>query len=175
MSNPLDPIMDWYRVVLDGLRVTSRVIDESTPNVITTRHTFFAETGPTSLDRIERAKLQLADLVVLGLVSTFERAVRDALASLPRVASAPAVSDSVDRLMKAQILADLEFWKLSEEVLAIFATRVDSDLIGQVKQAISFRNWVAHGRSAARPPKSDVNPQFAYRSLTAFLRQAGLL
>jgi hypothetical protein len=173
MSNPLDTVIDAYKVVLDGLDVTARVLDKSIRNAILTSHTFYGEPTSENMDRIDAARRQVADLVVLSLVSTFERTIRDRFASMRRI-SAPA-SDDVDEKVQRQILADMEYWKLSDEILAIFSGRVDRDVIGQVKQAIDYRNWVAHGRSGVRPPKSNVVPQFAYRILTEFLSQAGLL
>jgi hypothetical protein len=174
LSNPLDTIMDWYDVTLDSLRVTSRVIEREIKNAILEKHTFSADSPASGLSRIESAKQQVADLTVLSLVSLFERTLRDYLSERQQRLSAPGLDD-VDARARQQVLEDLEFWKLSDEVMKIFAGTVGPNLIGQVKQAIDYRNWVAHGRSTNRPPRSNVVPQFAYRALTDFLSQAGIV
>jgi hypothetical protein len=135
------------------------------------RHTFEAEPTSTSLDRIALAQQEVDDLVVLSLVSVFERRIRDHLAALPWL-STPSGTD-VDERTRRQIVADMEYWKLSSEVLVLFSNRVSGNVIGQVRQVINYRDWVAHGRSADRRP-SNVIPRYAFKILTEFLSQAGL-
>ncbi len=173
MSNPLDPIMEWNVVALDSMRVADRVLNKGLRDAVLPKHTFYGDPVDSSRRRIEAAKTQVADLVVLSLVATFERTLRDHLAGLSRLS--PPASDEVDDGLRRQILADLEYWKMAEEVLPLFSGKVDGKTIGQVKQTIDYRNWVAHGRSSQRPPKSNVVPQFAYKTLTDFLTQAGLI
>jgi hypothetical protein len=48
-------------------------------------------------------------------------------------------------------------------------------LIGQVKQIIGYRNWVAHGRATSDPPDGNVTPQAAFNRLSEFLRLAGII
>lgn len=148
-------------------------MDQGIPKVILAKHVFFGEPVEGILERLDEAIEQVGDLVVLALVSTFERFVREHLQGLPRI-SAPQ-RDDIDGRMRRRFLDEMEFWRLADEVLPLFSGFVASNIIGQVKQAIDFRNWVAHGRSATRPPKSNVTPQFAYRILTAFLNEAGLI
>jgi hypothetical protein len=127
--------------------------------------------GPAWIGSRQRSR-RSPNLVVLSLVSVFERHIRDHLASRPWL-STPGGTD-VDERTRRQIVADMEYWKLSGEVLALFSDRVSGNVIGQVRQAINFRDWVAHGRAADRRP-SKVIPQYAFRTLTEFLSQAGLL
>ena len=173
MTNPLDPTLDGYKVAIESMKVTERVIRRGLPRPILAGLTFSKEPSDSSLAKIEAAKRQIDDLVVLNLVAVFERFLRDRLASLPRLSAAS--TRGPDRGLRRQILADLEYWKMAEEVLPLFTDTVDSNTIGQVKQAIGYRNWVAHGRASSRPPAAYINPQFAYDVLSRFLIQAGLL
>ena len=175
MNNPLDPIMAWHELASQSLQITFRAIDQNIPNAIPPRSIFFEKPASASRDQIEAATSQIDDLVVLSLVSTFERSIREALTAMPRLASLPSTGDSIDARLRNKLVAALEYWRLSDEVLPIYAAQVDRNLVGQVKQAIDYRNWVAHGRSIDRPPGVNVTPQYAYRTLTAFLGQAGLL
>lgn len=174
MSNPLDPIMEWFLIALDSLRVTRRALNREVPDIVLPKHaSFYGKPLDTSLEGLDSAEQQVADLVVLSLVATFERTVRDFLIGHPRLS--PRSTDDIDARTRRQILADMEYWKMAEEVLPIFADAVDANTIGLVKQAIDYRNWVAHGRSKTRPPKSNVAPQFAYKILAGFLQEAGIL
>jgi hypothetical protein len=122
---------------------------------------------------IQAAKLELDDLVVLSLVSTFERTLRDDISSLARVANNG--TNEVDERVRLLILDDIRYWKLTDEILPLYSDRVEKSIIGQVKQAIEYRNWVAHGRSPNTPPASNVTPFFAFKLLTDFLQTASIL
>ncbi len=40
MTNPPDPVMAWYEIIRDSLRVTARVIRKDLPTAITNKHVF---------------------------------------------------------------------------------------------------------------------------------------
>ena len=152
MSNPLDPVMGWYKVTLGSMHVTARVLEKGVRDAVPDKSTFYGRPTSEGLDRIKAAEQQVEDLVVLSLVSTFERRVRDHLAGLPRVSTFG--RDDVDERVRRQIVSDMEYWKLSEEVLTLFAGPVHRDLIGRVKQAVDYRE-LGRPRAFRRPaPKS---------------------
>ncbi len=172
MSNPLDPVIGWFSVTRDCMRITSRVLERGIRDAITPKHVFSQRSVPESLASVEEAKTQVEDFVVLALVSTFERCVRDFLAGLPR--NAASGTTPLDEAVRTELLKDLEFWRLSDRLLAVFAAHLPAQLIGQVKQVVEYRNWIAHGRSAAKTP-TNVVPQYAYKVLSEFLQQAGII
>jgi hypothetical protein len=173
MSNPLDPIMAWHGVALDSMRITSRVLEKEIGLAIAPKHIFYGQPTSECLERVEEAKAQVADLAVLALVATFERGVRDFLGALPRN-STPG-GNPVDEAVRKELLGDLEYWNLSDRILRVFGNQVPATVIGQVRQIIEYRNWIAHGRSESKPPSARVVPQFAYRTLSEFLRLSGIV
>jgi hypothetical protein len=173
MTNPLKPIMDWPRIVLDSMRVTSRVLRKDIRQAVTARHVFRYEPVASSLQRIKDAEKELDNLVVLGLVATFERTLRDYIMERPgRIIVS---DDPTDEAIHSAILNDIEYWRIADRLIGIFKAQVTTDLQGRVKQIIGYRNWVAHGRATSVPPDGNVAPQFAFEELSAFLLAAGII
>jgi hypothetical protein len=173
MTNPLSPVMDWYEIVRDGMRVTARVIRKEIPKAITDKHVFHYEPAPASLQRLSDANQELDDLVVLSLVATFERAMRDYIMEKP---GRMIVSDDpVDNAIHEAILNDIEYWRIADRLIEVFKTQIQPMHMGLIKQIVGYRNWVAHGRATAIPPDGNVAPQFAFEQLTGFLERAGII
>jgi hypothetical protein len=177
--NPLDPILVWWTTAKDALRVTSRVLRKRTegatpPGLIKDAYVFFDMQEDQGLDRIDAAKRELDGLVVLALVATFERSLREHVLDTVRGRFPPGnvFLDSV----RGQIENDVEFWHFSVELIEAFASVAQATRDG-AKQLVKFRDWVAHARHAAAPPDPppvSAEPQMAYRRLTQFLMEAGI-
>jgi hypothetical protein len=173
MVNPLDPVMDWYEIAFDSLRVTQRVVDQKIPRALTKRHkSLYGKPAEGCLSLLDSAKDELDRLVVLALTAIFERTLRDHLIQIPLTALP--LGDPQRDAVRQEIVKDIEFWNISSRVLDVFPA-VDRVTVGLVKQVIDYRNWVAHGHSLARPAPSNVIPGKAYQDLTTFLVQAGIL
>ena len=174
MINPLQSIMDWYIVAVDCMRVTERVIKKDLRVAVTNRHVFRRHgSKEISLTSIEVAEEELADLVVLSLVATFERTLRDHVMERPgRIIVS---DDPVDAAIHEEILNDIEYWRIADRLIGIFETRVGPELRGRVKQIVGYRNWVAHGRATSIPPDGNVVPGDAFDQLSGFLISAGII
>jgi hypothetical protein len=171
MTNPLDPVMDWYRTANDSMRVTERALNKNIKEAFTARHVFSTLAVAESRRRIEAAKQELGRVVVLMLVAVFERTLRDFLLDIPR--SAISSAEPVHQAVREAVLDDIEFWR-SEDVIDVFQA-VPKDLRGLIKNIIKYRNWVAHGHWLAKPPPANIDPVMAYRRLSEFLQKAGLI
>jgi hypothetical protein len=171
--NPLSPIMAWYKVIRDAMRVSARVLRQEIPGVITDKHVFHYEPALESLQRLSDANGELDDLVVLSLVATFERTLRDFVMTRP--AKILVGGDAIDEAIHSEILKDVEYWRIADRLAGVFKGRVEAGRLGQVKQIVGYRNWIAHGRATATPPDGNVAPQFAYEQLTGFLHLAGII
>ncbi len=57
-----------------------------------------------------------------------------------------------------------------EDILDLFDPPVPKPVIGNVKQAYQYRNWVAHGKRAIR--SLVLTPQDVYDRLTIFLNES---
>jgi hypothetical protein len=172
MRNPLQDVIDWHIVADDSLRVVQRVLNEKLRGPITSRHVFTKLSTERSLELLDQARLELADLVVLSLVATFERLLRDFV--VERTRQLWQGTEPVDARILAAIEDDQEYWRISDRMMGLFAGPVPSELTGQVKQVIGYRNWVAHGRKSSDPPDGNITPQVAYGKLSGFLEAAGV-
>jgi len=63
---------------------------------------------------------------------------------------------------------EMEYWK-SDDILNMFKSLIDSDLIGQAKQVKQYRDWVAH-RNISKGAPANVPPKKAYEILSEILR-----
>lgn len=172
MNNPLDPILMWYTTAKDSIRVTRHAVTKNVAGAITAKHAFHGRVAADNEAALERAQEELDRLVVLALVATFERTLRDHLVSLSVVTAATGVP--LHDRVRGEIYKDMEFWNISSRVIELFAT-VDVNLRGQTKQIIDYRNWVAHGQTQNQPPPIVMSPPKAHQWLTEFLRQAGIV
>ena len=117
---------------------------------------------------VEDSKLclePLDDFAVLILFSVFESSVRErVLAEVQReraLLSHHILTGIVDDAMQG--IENGSFFR----VLEVFKAR-DADMVEEVNQVRRYRNWVAHGRSTARPNNA-VDPETAYVRLRRFL------
>src|SRR5262245_26383037 len=112
MSNPLDPVMDWYRTAYDSMRITQRVLEKDIGGAVTSKHRFWTEAREGSIEQIKQAKTELDCLVVLALAAIFERTLRDYLVGFPRY-KRPRKKTDRDHLeaVITRINQDIERWK----------------------------------------------------------------
>jgi hypothetical protein len=47
----------------------------------------------------------------------------------------------------------------------------DKNLIGQAKQILEYRDWIAHGRNPDKYPSANITPKFAYNTLSEIVKQ----
>jgi hypothetical protein len=172
MTNPLAPIMGWYRISLDCMNVTIRVINQRIPKAIIRKHVFHNEPESSCLESIEKARNELEDLVVLSLVATFERTLREFVMERPRgiLGGGP-----IDDAIHSEIMKDIEYWNLPERLIGVFQEHIESTHRGLVKQIIGYRNWVAHGKKTEIPPSGSISPEKAFKHLSDFLVKAKLI
>lgn len=172
MSNPLAPVLAWYRTAIDSLLVTHRVITTGVKGAVTRKHVFHGRTPADNKTALDQVRGELNRLVVLGLVAVFERTLRDHLAALPVIA--PTSGHPLHDAVRTEVLKDVEFWNISSRVIDLFKA-VDPALRGQVKQIIDYRNWVAHGQTQSQPAPIVILPPAVHQRLTDFLSQAKVI
>lgn len=173
MPNPLAPILAWYQVNLDSLRITQRVLTKGIDHVVLVKHKSLHGADPkVAGQRIEAAKEDLARLTVLDLAAVFERTVR--LFLLEEYGKAFVGGTPLLDAILAESKVDIEFWNVSERLLAVFPG-IDPRIRGNVKQVVEYRNWVAHGKRIDQQAPTNVTPEDAFQRLTAFLDQLGLV
>jgi hypothetical protein len=154
--------------------VTRRVLEQNIDRAVTDKHCFFALPRTDALRRIRDALTEFDNLTVVAMVAVFERALRDHLSDhITKLL--PATPDLLAAL-RERILDDAEYWNISSCVLdQLFKTAVPSDLCGEVKQIIEWRNQVAHGHVRGKRTPGYAVPSVVYQRLSDFLRASGLI
>jgi len=174
--NPLDEIWEWYEVTRDSLRLALRLIKTSISSTIPSN--VILKIAPESfqsapLDEVRR-KLQQAehklldDLAIVALWASFEQQLLDHLEQVVKRTLKQKGRNRLQQRVLQECLAELRYWRF-EEVLDLYKEIIDSQLVGDVKQVLQYRNWVAHGRTSRMPP--NIIPRIAYERLKDFLGQ----
>jgi hypothetical protein len=178
--SPLDEIWEWYEVTRDSLRLALRLIKSISISAPLSSDVIL-ELIPQSfqsdpLDEVTR-KLQQAehklldDLAVVALWASFEQQVLDHLEQAVQRALKQKRRDRLQQRILQERLAKPRYWPF-EEVLDLYKEIIDPQLVGDVKQVLQYRNWVAHGRTGRMPP--NIIPKMAYERLKDFLDQLKL-
>jgi hypothetical protein len=165
-SNPLKPVWATYQASRDALKVTKQTLAHDDKETLLFRTTFESQNPTEAKQVIEDSLKEVEDLFVLSLWSTYERFVRTYLqqkgailqTTQPTALASPIYDYFCD---------EVEFWK-SNQILdllkkSLFTTNLH--LIGQAKQILAYRDWVAHGKNPNKYPSSNITARFAYKIL----------
>jgi len=169
-SNPLPIVWENYEASRDALIITKRVLTHDDKERLLFHTTFSAKDSIYAKRVIENSLKEVEDLFVLSLWSKFERFLRDYLqekgatlqTTQPTVLAQP---------MYAYFCDEVEFWKPNQMLDLLKKTLFisHSNLIGQAKQTLAYRDWVAHGKNPNKHPSSNIKAKFAYDTLTDIL------
>ncbi len=143
--NPLDAIRDWHASTKEAIRVARRSLNKRSdfPQLIEPKHKRFFDTDRIVVEsELSLGEEWIDNLAVLHLVATFERILRQHIREL--VTKAQRNASEVTRQVLTICREETEYWRLSEQLLESFVT-VEASIRGQVRQAVKFRDWVAHG------------------------------
>ena len=167
----LDEVWEWYEAARDSLRIVRSLL-ETQPDAIPpslAAGTVF-ETQPRSevLQRLRQAEQELDDLTIVALWASFEQQVLDHLEQAVQRTLKQKRRDRLQQRILQERLAKPRYWRF-EEVLDLYKEIIDPQLVGDVKQVLQYRNWVAHGRTSRMPP--NIIPRIAYERLKDFLGQ----
>jgi hydrogenase maturation factor len=164
--NPLKRVWIVYQASRDALKVTKQAISHDDKKTLLFRTTFESQNSTEAKQIIEESLKELEDLLVLSLWSTYERFVRIYLqqkgatlqTTKPAILASPIYEYFCD---------EVEFWK-SYQILDLLKKSVfttNSHIIGQAKQILTYRDWVAHGKNPNKLPSSNITARFAYKVL----------
>ncbi len=175
--SPLDEIWAWYEATRDSLRLALQVITSVSsssipPDVIPKIVPRSFQQAPLDevTQRLQKAESELLDdLAIVALWASFEQQVLD---HLEQAVQRTLKQKRRDRLQKRILQERLEkprYWRF-EKVLDLYKEIVDPQLVGDVKQVLQYRNWVAHGRTSHNMPPN-ITPRIAYERLEEFLNR----
>jgi hypothetical protein len=166
LSNPLFIVRETYEASRDALTITKRAVTHDDKETLLF-HTTFRSNNTTDVKKtIENSLKEVEDLFVLSLWSKFERFLRDYLqqkgATLQTTQPAALATP-----MYEYFCDEVEFWKPNQmlDLLKKSLFTNHSHIIGQAKQILAYRDWVAHGKNPNKHPSSNVRAKFAYNTL----------
>ena len=193
-SNPLVPIWEAYLVVVEGLRVSKRVVNfslnatealnalDGSENEMIRQVTF--EKHKLGLNLLNRCKKinqvsemtlqyssgEVEDLFVLSLWASFERYLRDFFQEKGEKIQEILPYDLAD-VYYEHLYKEIEYWKPAE-ILSILKRSLfknNQQLIELAEDVLKYRNWVAHGRNPDNPAPVNVTSPMAYSRLDAII------
>lgn len=170
----LDDVIQWYRVTQDSHRVVSSLM-ESNPESFPPDVVFATKSPQDALPIIQTALKELDDLVILSLVSIFEKTVLYYLVTATQNASR-VLLNPFERAAVKYAVRSPDRWHF-QEVLDLFKSIVDNpQVVSDVKQVVHYRNWVAHGKKEEEKHCQIIlDPITAHIRLTEFLKRAELV
>lgn len=164
----LDSVWKSYELARDSMNVARKVVAKaiaSEPGFdeVLFRTNFAGETP----DVLDPAQDEVNELFILALWVVFERELRDHL----RAEGTRPLGDCGTPFhlgLSSHLQKEIDYWK-NDDVLDLFKTIADPDIIGQAKQIKEYRDWVAH-KSRPRRSQTNITPKFAYDTLSEIIR-----
>ncbi|OQY44015.1 MAG: hypothetical protein B6240_11245 [Desulfobacteraceae bacterium 4572_87] len=161
-ANILGPIWESYLTTVDCLKVASRSIEKNELHLMN-RTKFVGSAIDDAKVMISDSRANADDFVIVSLWAIFERKLLEYLqVEGQKLLQRTPTTFNVQVHQKVE--NEMEYWK-SNDVLDLFKSVVNSDLIGNAKQVKKYRDWIAHKNPQKGPP-SNVPPQTAYRILS---------
>lgn len=161
-NNVLEPIWSSYQTTLDCLKVARRSIKKGDSRLIE-KTVFASDSIDDATAMIEKSSDNANDFVIVSLWAVFERKLLDYLKNAGRGTVQNAALLKFSQKFHEKIESEIEYWKIND-ILDIFKSVVDADLIGYAKSVKKYRDWVAHKNPKKTP--SNVTPLVAYKVLT---------
>jgi len=153
--NPLDSVWQTYQISTDCFKSAQEAIKQRQFKL------FDSATWPTQPEApqlVVTALTEVNDLFVFSLWATFERLVITYLQNKGATLQTIAPLDLASPLYE-QFCKEVEYWN-QKEVLDLLKhlAAIDKHTIGQAKQILDYRNWIAHGK--------DVHKKSAVKTMT---------
>jgi len=161
-TNILDPIWESYLTTIDCLKVASRSIENNELHLMS-KTRFVSSPIDKAKVMISDSREKADDFVIVSLWAIFERKLLENVQVEGRklLQKTPTTFNTQ---VHQKVENEMEYWK-SDDVLDLFKSVVNSNLIGNAKQVKKYRDWIAHKNPKKGPP-SNVPPQTAYRILS---------
>jgi hypothetical protein len=152
-SSVLDDIVAAYQLERDVLKIAKGAIGAADLTLLAGT-SFIGRSVRASQSELASLQLRLDEMAVLAMWIEFERfVIGHIMSQLNIVGTAPAPFDSK---LTTHVERQIEFSKF-DDILDLYKGWVDSNLIGQVKQIKSYRDWISH-RNPKRPTPAAVLP-----------------
>jgi len=164
-SNPLLPIWSAYLTSEGCFKMAKVALKHQDNAIFLSAANFYVPNQTDTTQLIDRSRKETKDLFVVDLWATFERFVRDYLqdkaSKLQQIYPA-----TVGGSMYLYVEEEIEFWKPEDILEKILKSTLSpsSYLVGQAKQILQYRNWIAHGKNPQKNA-TRITPEFAHKVL----------
>ncbi|MCP4696143.1 MAG: hypothetical protein GY862_04750 [Gammaproteobacteria bacterium] len=182
LTNPLPPIWDTFKVADQAIRLARKMTvsprlsrnAKCQGEVAAYRRRLLKNTGTGSIDTwiFDRAIEENKDLFILALWAAFERFLRTYLQDKGRVLQLHVAPGLLRNAFYDHFHKEVEYWK-PNEMLDLLKRSLKNKIerISEAKDAVKYRDWVAHGKNRAKQPPSNVVPKTAYRALDDIINE----
>ncbi|RKZ35485.1 MAG: hypothetical protein DRQ49_19375 [Gammaproteobacteria bacterium] len=158
--NPLSPVWQSYQASKNAFEIAK--VANKHPD----RENLFIKTEilysqANAIQIIKQSKSDADELFVLNLWATFERFIRTYLQEKGQKLQ-EILPSSLASSIYPYFEKEVEFWK-AEDILDLLKSTLAprTSLIGQAKQILQYRNWIAHGKNTNKIPPQ-VTPVYAF-------------
>jgi hypothetical protein len=164
-DNPLDFVWATFKTTRDCLKVADKVRTQANVNWLQkTDFIFLSETEAS--ERLKTCHDESENFAILLFWAVFERFIIDYL----REKGKPLMEIEPNALsgpFYQQFESTVEYWRI-EDILDIFKSIVDPNLLGNAKNIKKYRDWVAH-RNPRRVHEGKTDPRFVYSILSQII------
>jgi hypothetical protein len=163
--NPLNPIWEAYQTSQGCFKIAEKVVKQADKEKWLLKTLLAQTTATQAQNLIRHSKTESGDLFVLAVWATFERFLRDYLQTKGeklREIYPPALASSFYQ----QLYRELEYWRPDDMLDLLKSILPSSNLIGQARQILEYRDWIAHGKNPETAPSANITPTFAYEILS---------
>lgn len=172
----MNEIWAWYEAARDSLRLALHIAASVPSSALSTdiipRKSIFQSAPSDEVkQKLQKAQQELDDLTIVALWASFEQQVLDHIEQVVHRTLKQKRKDRLQQRVLQACLKNSRYWHF-KEVLDLYKAIIDPQLVGNVKQVLQYRNWVAHGRTSPMPP--NIMPRAAYERLKDFLDQLKL-
>lgn len=143
MNSQLDKVMEWYEVSLECQMIMHKLINKR-PEIIPLDSTLATKELKETLDLLTKSIEELNDLTIVSLVSIFEQTLLAHIREFIHHQMNP--TNQMNNQVTNYVIQQAERGKFTE-IMDLYKSVVDQQVIGMVKQVYTYRNWVAHGKN----------------------------
>ncbi|MCY6355267.1 hypothetical protein [Clostridium sp. ZS2-4] len=162
--NELDRIINWYEIAMDSQHVVLEILNSSPQNI--PANTVIGSKEPREIkENLLVAENELNDLTILSLVASFEQLVLDFTVKIVEE-NVGNTENTLFYQMSKYAFKNADRWHFGD-ILDLFKSVINPQIIGDVKQVYRYRNWVAHGKKDRKPLA--LEPYIAHERLSQFL------
>lgn len=167
-SNPLLPVWQSYQASKNAFKIAKAANKHPDRENLLKINDLYLLSKDEAIKTFEQGWRESEALFVLSLWATFERFIRNYLQEKGKKLqeiSPTSLASSIYPYFEKEV----EFWK-AEDILDLLKSSLtpNANLIGQAKQILQYRNWIAHGKNANTIP-TQVTPVYAFDTLNAIV------